>query len=264
MPRVNFLGKVHNFPDNVTDEQIRGALTTWSETNANSDTLSKPDTSSAMRTERTNVSARAEYVPEGEQFPELPSMDSSQQQFVDTIGEIETGGLSNRYIRTKVKPSSGGTGSSAYGTYQITHGLLEGTLTNQPDLLSPVEQGAARELMERQEIGLAIGGNDRVKYEQGGKKHALAQKWAKDYGFETVDAFLDAFDYGGDLGLSKDEDFQTLYEGFARKMMLKQLKDVGGDALEAASAWHGGSNWRKGGHKGTTEKYRSKYQRLTE
>jgi hypothetical protein len=262
MPQVNFMGQTHNFPDNFDNKMIQQALSSFSEASPTAQHISTPDASNAMRTERTNVSATQEYVGEGETFPELPSLNADQQQFIDTIGQIETGGLENRYIRTKVKPQPGGAGSSAYGPYQITHGLLSNTIDQSGELFDPVELRAAQELLERQEISLAIGGSDRKKYERGGNKHSMAQKWANDYGFESVDKFLDAFDYGGDFGLAKDGDFQTLYESFGRKMLLKQLKDANGDALEAASQWHGGANWKKGKHKGTTEQYRKKYERI--
>lgn len=266
MPQVEFQGQTHEFPDNFTQDQIGGALKGFMVTSPSASHNSTPDTSNAMRTERTNVSARTEYTAnEGEAedfaFPELPKLNDKQRSFGENIGQIETGGLTNRYIRTKVRPESNAKGSSAYGPYQITHGLLEGTLEQSPDLFDPVEQRAVQELMERQEVSLAIGGRDRKRYEKGGLKHGLANRWAKQYGFESTDEFLDAFDYGGDLGLSDDGDFQTLYEGISRKLLNKHLKDAGGDEVEAAAVWHGGNDWKKK-HKSSTEQYVEKYKRL--
>lgn len=267
MPQVDFQGQVHEFPSNFNQEQIGNALKNFSAGKPTAGTISSPDKSSAMRSERTNVTARTEYVsaatettPE-EAFPELPTLNTKQRSFAENIAQVETGGLDNRHIRTKVRPNGSEKGSSAYGPYQITHGLLEGTLEESPNLFNEVEQRAVQELMERQELALAIGGRDRGLYEKGGLKHGLANRWAKQYGFESTDKFLDAFDYGGDLGLSDDGDFQTLYEGFARKLLNKHLKDAGGDDVEAASVWHGGPNW-KTKHKASTNQYRDKYNKL--
>ena len=264
MPQtIEFNGQTHEFPDNFNQEQISQALSSTMDAEPSAKHTSTPDTSSALRTERVNVGARENYgLGESNLLPELPTLNDKQSGYIDRIGEIETGGLEDRFVRTQVKPQSGGAGSSAYGPYQITHGLLEGTVEQSPQMFGPEELQAAQELMERQEIALAVGGRDRNKYQKGGAKHGMANRWAKQYGYETVEDFLNAFDYGGDLGLSDDGDFQVLYESFARKMLTQNLKDAGGDELEAASRWHGGSNWNKGKHKGTTEQYRKKYQKL--
>jgi len=272
MPQIEFQGQMHEFPDNFTQDQISGALKGFMVTSPTASHNSTPDTSTALRTERTNVSARTDYTSnegvaedgtavEDFAFPELPTLNDKQRTFGENIGQIETGGLDNRFIRTKVRPDGKGKGSSAYGPYQITHGLLEGTMEVSPDLFDPVEQRAVQELMERQEVSLAIGGRDRKRYEKGGLKRGLANRWAKQYGFESTADFLDAFDYGGDLGLSDDGDFQTLYEGIGRKLLNKHLKDAGGDEVEAAGVWHGGPNWRKK-NKSSTEQYIDKYNRL--
>lgn len=267
MPQVDFQGQVHEFPSNFSQEQIGAALKGFMAGKPTAGSTSSPDSSSGMRTERTNVTARTSYVAEGtetqpaEAFPELPELNTKQRSFAENIAQVETGGLSNRFIRTKVRPNDNERGSSAYGPYQITHGLLEGTLEESPDLFNDVERRAVQELMQRQELALAIGGRDRLQYEKGGLKHGLANRWAKQYGYESTDKFLDAFDYGGDMGLSDDGDFQTLYEGVARKLLNKHLKDAGGDELEAASVWHGGPNWSRK-NKSTTSQYRDKYSRL--
>ena len=183
-----------------------------------------------------------------------------QAEFAKNIAQIETGGLQNRSVRTQVKPSGSQKGSSAYGTYQITHGLLRGTLENQVIALSGQERAAAEELMARQEVSLSIGGRDRVNYQAGGTKHGIAQKWAKEYGYEDVESFLNDFDYGGTLGLADDADFQVLYESFARKLLNKHLKDAGGDMVAAAAVWHGGPT----GAGKTTEQYKQKMRKLME
>lgn len=257
------MGETHQFPSTWNDKQIGDALLMHVGQSSATETIDKPDTSSQVRTERTNVGAVTEYEIEGELFPELPQLNLNQKMFVDTIAEIETGGLENKEIRTMVTPSSGGSGSSAYGRYQITHGLLSATINQSPEMFEAAELNAANELIERQEIALAIGGRDKKTYAKGGSKYYLGKRWAKKYGYEDVDAFLDAFDYGGDFGLSDNEEFQTLYEGFARKMLIKQLKDAGNDPLEAAAQWHGGMNWKKSKqHRKKTEHYQKKYERI--
>lgn len=263
MPQqVDFLGQMHEFPDNFSQEQIATALRGFTSASPAASSTSTPDTSHTLRTERTVVGARQEYVAEGELFPDLPKLNDAQRQYVDAIAEIETDGLEDRFIRTQVRPDEGGAGSSAYGPYQITHGLLNSTFEQSPQMFTKVEQEAVQELLERQEIALAIGGSDRQTYERGGRKHGIALRWAREYGFEDVDSFLDAFDYGGNLGLAEDGDFQTLYESFGRKMLLQNLRDANGDGLEAASVWHGGASWSTD-HASTTEQYRDKYRRIT-
>lgn len=262
MPRgfkqVEFLGEIHEYPDTWNDFQIGNAITAYMKEKPASEVMDKPDDSREMRTERLNVGAVTEYVAKEEQFPELPTLNLNERMFVDTIAEIETGGLSNKFIRTKVN----GSGSSAFGRYQITHGLLSGTIAQSPDLFEEAELRAAQELVERQEISLAVGGSDIPKYQAGGERHHQAKLWASKYGYDDVNEFLTAFDYGGDFGLGDNAEFQNLYEGFARKMLLKELKGADNDPIEAASRWHGGLKWRKAKSRKTTDKYREKYKAI--
>lgn len=264
MQKVEFQGRQFEFPTQASKEQIEGALQQYLQSQPTAAGLSTPDKSAAMRTEEQYAPTESylgESV-EGEtpQLQALHKMNKEQRQFADAIAEVETGGLQNRSVRTQVKPNGDGAGSSAYGTYQITHGLLSGYIENKVVEFSEQELAAANELLRRQEISLAIGGRDRVKYQSGGAKHGQAVAWAKAYGYEDVESFLDAFDYGGNLGLSNDAEFQVLYESLARKMLNRHLKDAGGDPFKAARQWHGGP---KGAGK-KTDMYEQKVRKVYE
>jgi hypothetical protein len=235
--RVSFQGKIHEFPDGVTDTQVKDALAKYS--------------------------AGAEAVPKEDSVASsdsLYSLNAEQEKFRSVIAEIETGSLSEKMIRTKVN----GSGSTAYGTYQITGKLIRGYVDNYSKLFSEDELWAMEKLHERQQVAIAIGGSDRAKYEKGGSNYAQAQKWANKYGYDKVSTFLDAFDYGGDYGLANDVEFGEQYENFARKMLVDHLKRNGNDGLSAASEWHGGMAWKKSKHKKQTLNYREKYARLAD
>lgn len=262
MASVNFNGKKFNFPDGTTREQMEQVFTSYmQDTQPAAGYLAMFDDSYAMRTDAP-VKRRESYFGEGEdEVLQTPiGLSEDQALFASSIAQLETGGLANRSVRTKVRPTEAGKGSSAYGTYQITHGLLSGAIQNKTVELSAQEAEAARELLERQAIALTVGGRDRAKYQKGGEKYGIALQWAKGYDYENVEAFLDDFDYGGTLGLADDGDFQVLYESMARKLLNHTLKQAGGDMVEAAALWHGGP---KGAGK-TTEMYKQKMKRLLE
>jgi hypothetical protein len=255
--QVEFQGQRFEFPAQATTEQIQKTLGQWRQDQPTVSGLSTPDKSAGLRTEDTSYAPTESYFENPEdRLQVLQSLNTKQSEFAELIAEVETGSQPNRSIRTKVKPTGGNAGSSAYGTYQITHGLLSGWV--EQGKFSGQEQAAAQELLRRQEISLAIGGRDRVKYEAGGAKHAQGKAWATAYGYETVEEFLDDFDYGGTLGLGNDAQFQVLYESFARKMLNQHLRDANGDVLKAAAVWHGGP---KGAGK-TTKQYVEKVRRL--
>lgn len=266
MPIVNFEGKQFKFPDGTSQEEMGKALDQYiAQGTSASQALPTPDSDAAVRSERTNIARRESYVPKNEDgtdglFPDLPPLSGPQAEFATRIAEIETGGLDNRFVRTGVKPQPGQPGSSAYGTYQITRGLLRGTLEQELVNFTPAEREAAQELIERQEIALTIGGVDRKTYQKGGPKYGLALRWARQYGYEDVESFLTDFDYKGTLGLADDGDFQVLYESFARKMLNKTLEQAGGDELLAAGIWHGGENKRK--WSASTRQYQNKMRLL--
>ena len=186
------------------------------------------------------------------------NLNPQQRKFVDTIRTIETGGVENPFIRTQ----AAGTGSSAYGPWQITKSLLQSTLKARPDLFDENERAAMTDLTQRQAVALAVGGSDRRHYGRGGRHQTQGAAWAKKYGFADVDSFLEAFDYGGDLGLGNNVDFQVLYENVAHKLLVQQLEETGGDELEAASRWHGGRGWKSASSRQQTDLYRKRYKKL--
>lgn len=255
--KVEFQGNMFEFPEAATTQQIQDALGQWRESRPTVDGLSTPDTSAGMRTENVSYAPTESYFENPEDVTQtLQVLNQQEMGFAELIAEVETGGVPNRSIRTKARPTGTNAGSSAYGTYQITHGLLSGYV--EMGIFSAQETAAAQELLRRQEISLAIGGRDRKKYEEGGRLHAQGRQWAASYGYDSVTEFLDDFDYGGTLGLSGDGTFQVLYESFARKMLNKHLSDANGDILKAARVWHGGP---KGAGK-STEQYVNKVRRL--
>lgn len=260
MPVVNFQGQQFNFPPGTSEAQIGDALKEYMVQSATARSMPSNDSSSDVRTENTSRVPTESYLQEEETLQSPVGLTAEQQKFADNIAQIETGGLAQRGVRTMVRPSEGQSGSSAYGKYQITHGLLSGTIRNGDIPFTEQEMAAANELLTRQEMALALGGRDRVHYQSGGSKYGIAQKWAKEYGYDDVEAFLDDFDYGGTLGLAEDGDFQVLYESFARKLLNKTLEDAGGDMLAAAGVWHGGPK----GAGSATELYKQKMKRLLE
>jgi hypothetical protein len=215
---------------------------------------------------RERLSARGVSSPEGQGTVLSPSQNATESvteapeapSFAKNIATLESGGLEQPFIRTQLT----GSGSSAYGPLPITKGILDGELKNNRDSYSPEEQDAMEELSERQRVSLLIGGGDRKKYEEGGSQDARGQMFQELYGYETRKDFLDAFDYGGDLGLADDEDFAWSYTTFSDKMLQATLKRHKGDELAAAAEWHGGSNWKKAETKSRTEAYLKKYKAL--
>lgn len=260
MPTVKFQGQRFQFPEGATDEQIETGLRSYMEQAPIAGASTKPDTSNAERVDAPLAPTRESYFNEGDPIPSMTALTEQQALFAKHIATIETGGLPSRAIRTKVRPSDTGQGSSAYGKYQITHGLLSRAISTGYVTLDVMEQRAAEDLMERQRVALSVGGRDRAAYQQGGAKHELAVQWAAAYGYADVDKFLNDFNYGGSLGLEGNGEFLVLYESFARKLLNKHLEDANGDMVAAAAVWHGGP---KGAGK-ATQLYKQKMRRLLE
>lgn len=257
MPKIEFEGQVHEFPDDWSNDDISMALQSY----GNGEQVVQPDHTTMSEEDRVVMSEQHTRPDAGGLGFEsqLFNLNAKQEAFRANIQKIETGGMPSEWTRTNVK----GSASTAYGTYQVTRGLLNGYLDTKRALFTEEEQGAMEELVRRQSIAIAVGGKDRAKYEAGGANHAQAKLWAKDFGYASVGDMLDDFDYGGSYGLEGDVEWQMHYENFSRKMLVDHLKQTGGDALEAASLWHGGTNWKKAKHKKDTEVYRRKYQTLT-
>lgn len=274
--QIEFEGITHDFPDDFTQEEISSSLASYDPNTVDAifDGEGTPGqgTTSAMvdgiaqpEIETISAEEEAELFPDSDlraRDEELPQMNTKVQGFRERITSIETGGLDETFIRTGVRPKEGQAGSSAYGPVQITRGLIGGYLQNKRSLFNEKDIAAMNELAERQRIGLKIGGSDIPRFSKGGSDHAQAKVWAKRYGYDTVDEFLTAFDYGGDYGLAGDADFELQYESFSRKMLADHLKGAKGDEVEAASRWHGGMDWSTAKSKGGTKAYRKKYESL--
>lgn len=245
MIEVNIDGQVHEFPSNATKEEIELVLRGRFSKPAMQDNMIQPEQDDGTDDNEFNM-------------PVSVPLNTKQQSFRDKIAHIETGGLDNPYIRTKARPAGKQSGSSAYGTFQITKGLLK-QFIKKDKMFEEDELKAMSKLEERQQVAVLIGGRDRARFELGGSDHAQSRMLMKRFGFEDNKSFLDAFDYGGDFGLTDDDEFQMAYESFGRKMLNNTLRRAGGDELEAASVWHGGANWKKAKSIRDTNKYREKY-----
>jgi len=182
-----------------------------------------------------------------------------QEKYLQGIMKIETGGLSDPFIRTNVKPREGEQGSSAYGPYQITSEHLEGALNNKDIPLTPEERTALEKVLARQHDSLIVGGRDAKIYGPGGPKElegkALAQKW----GYQDLSKFIKDFDYGGSLGYDGDKLVLTQAQ---KKIALQNYKEAGNDPVKAAGQWHGGKNWKGGIYEGRTLEYMEKFKRV--
>lgn len=254
--KVTFGGQHFDFPDDATDDEIGDALQELGD-------FGVEQGGAAISMNRVSEMLSLDEIDQlfavssGQES--MMKLNDQQKRFAQTIRTIETGGVENPYIRTK----AAGTGSSAYGPVQITKSLLESTLSKTPDLFTDAERAAMEDLVLRQKIALAVGGSDRAKYARGGVKMAQGAAWASKFGFADVDSFLNAFDYGGDFGLSQDSNFQVLYESVAEKLLVSHLDEAGGDELEAASRWHGGRGWKNAPSRKQTDIYRQRYQKLS-
>jgi hypothetical protein len=271
--QVQFEGNMHEFPDDFTEDEISSTLSSFDNPNdlLEQDPL-EPQATTAMedgirQPELETISAEeeAELFPESDlraQEQELPAMNAKLQGFYNRITTIEQD-PNTPWIRTNVTPDPGEAGSSAYGPVQITRGLITGYLKNKSKLFSVSDREAMTELAERQRIALKVGGSvDIPRHQKGGSEHAQARVWAKRFGFETVDEFLTAFDYGGDYGLADDDDFALAYESFSRKMLQDHLKGAKGDEVLAAQRWHGGMDFATAKSKKGTAAYKKKYEAL--
>lgn len=284
--KVMFEGQEYAFPDDATDSEMSTALgklniqvkSTEPKTSAEDENalFAKQDEQQAPSTggdvqpqgganeSSRNASEGATDTASQSRVSSLKqeSLNEDERIFRDKIVKIESGGLAQPYARTGIRPEGGQSGSSAYGPAQITKGLIVNYLTKRGKLFEDSEVEAMLNLMDRQKVALKIGGRDRESYEKGGSNAAYADFMAEQYGYDTVEEFLDAFDYSGDLGLSKDNQFKLQYENFSRKMLKDTLKEAKGDQLLAASVWHGGENWKTAASKGDTKRYRDKFERL--
>ena len=222
--QVEYNGQVIEFPSDASDDEILELL----------DGIDKP-----------------------KEQGDAMGLNEKESKFAERIKTIETGGVKNPFIRTKAV----GSGSSAYGTYQITKGLLSSVLSN-GKLLDEEEAEAMQDLVERQKVALKVGGSDLNNYKEGGKLAAQGRKYASQFGYDDVNTFLEDFDYGGTLGLSDNENFKMLYEQVAHKLLAQTLNETNGDEAEAAARWHGGNGWAKASSRPLTEQYINKYNKL--
>ncbi len=160
--------------------------------------------------------------------------------FLQAIQQVETGGLVNPHIRTRVF----GSGSSAYGKYQLTRTLALDYLNRYPSLFTDEHREALSEVAERQHVALKVGGSDRIKFITDQFYIRLARTWSSRYGFEKPEEFLDAFDYGGSLGIKKNSKLLKHYYSAVEVILQHTLTVRARDQPhKAAAIWYGGDKF---------------------
>ena len=111
----------------------------------------------------------------------------------------------NPFIRTGVRPEPGERGSTAYGPLQTTRGRVGTMLTQLSDVLTKEEVSALTLLRSKQKLASKYGGSDRYKYED-----------PKGPDFKSKE-FLDMYDYGGNLGITKAVTMEYAVDAVKRK-----------------------------------------------
>ncbi|EEI7324269.1 hypothetical protein G4E03_003458 [Salmonella enterica] len=130
---------------------------------------------------------------------------SDAKRFYKSISSAETGGLDNRFIRTKAAEAGP---STAYGPAQITVTLADSFAKKHSDLFTKSELDYLKRFSEQGHKMLKADANDPV------------------YG------------YGGTGDLTSKED-QSLYARVAVKMLHQMRKDHGGSYDKTLRAWRG-------------------------
>lgn len=147
----------------------------------------------------------ARVEPEPEPAPTMPNKYDDAIRFYKSIASAETGGLDNRFIRTK---ASEGAPSTAYGPAQITVTLADDFRSKHPDLFTKSE----KEYLDR--------------FSAQGHKMLKADPSDPIYG------------YGGTGDLTSAQD-QKLYARVAVKMLNKLREQNNGSYDKTLEAWRG-------------------------
>ena len=132
----------------------------------------------------------------------------------DRLGRAETGGKSNPNIRTEVMPQAG---SSAFGTHQITRGLLRDSLDKID--YTPREREFANHMIAQQDLGLRFGHNPNAK---SAPKTVLLRRYLDTVPGATPESF-ESLQYGGNLGIFRNEEDEATYQSIAKKLFNQQI-----------------------------------------
>ena len=150
---------------------------------------------------------------EGLSLPANYGVPSVVSNMYDAVANAETGGESNKWIRTKVQPKGG---STAYGPTQLTRKLSNDYLTRFPNLW---DRG------EKAYLG---------RFDEQGKKFVRYGKEPNRKGYEP------RFDYGGSGSLTNDTN-KAMYRVIAQKIMNKKMQENNDNVYQALKSWRGKS-----------------------
>lgn len=134
--------------------------------------------------------------------------DDKTTNLYKALASAETGGLSNRFIRTKSTES--GT-STAYGPAQLTVNTMKDFYSKHPKLFTLKEKEYVKAFIKQGEMMKRASASDPV------------------YG------------YGG-TGTLGDKDNRRMYANVVRKMIQKMIKDNGGSLEKTMKQWRGNDN----------------------
>lgn len=126
----------------------------------------------------------------------------------------ETGSVEDPYIRTKFAPRLG---SSAYGPSQITRDLLRDSLDKID--YTPAEREFANHMIDRQTLALRFGHNPNSK---SSSKDDLWRKFQKAFP-KASEAEFKELQYGGNLGVLRNEEDKATYQSIAKKLFNQQI-----------------------------------------
>jgi hypothetical protein len=132
----------------------------------------------------------------------------------ERIQYAETGSVEDPYIRTKFAPRLG---SSAYGPSQITRGLLRDSLDKID--YTPAEREFANHMIGRQTLALRFGYNPNSK---SSSKDDLWRKFQKAFP-KASKAEFNELQYGGNLGVLRNEEDKATYQSIAKKLFNQQI-----------------------------------------
>lgn len=156
-----------------------------------------------------------DYTPEPVQHAQVAKVTSNADNFdskttrlYKALAHAETGGLDNRFIRTKAAESGV---STAYGAAQLTTNTLKDFYQRHPNLFNAVERDYINRFIEQ------------------GNQMKRADKNDPVYG------------YGGTGVLGGKQD-RKLYANVVRKMLQQMIKDNGGSLDKTVMQWRGNKN----------------------
>lgn len=132
---------------------------------------------------------------------------------MEAIAQVETGGESDPFVRTRVTPKGG---STAYGPLQVTKTLVDAYLRNRSDIFTPEEVEYLERFQEQ------------------------AEKF-NEFGNEPDKEGYDArYDYGGQGELNSEADRNMYWQVFSK--MFTDTVEGSKDLETVAKRWHGGKD----------------------